>query len=72
MGSLALFALAWFLRRDLSTAPALNVLWLELLAVALLTISGLSGGSLVLEDCVGASEPHAHADRDGSRRSEPV
>ena len=72
MGSLALFALAWFLRRDLSTAPAMNVLLLELLAVALLMISGLFGGSLVLEDRVGVAEPHAHADRGGSRRSEPV
>jgi uncharacterized membrane protein len=57
MGSLALFALAWFLRRDLSTAPAMNVLLLELLAVALLMISGLFGGSLVLEDRVGMAEP---------------
>jgi uncharacterized membrane protein len=72
MGSLALFALAWFLRRDLSTAPAMNVLLLELLAVALLMISGLFCGSLVLEDRVGMAEPHALADRGGSRRSEPV
>ena len=34
MGSLALFALAWFLRRDLSTAPAMNVSLLEPLTVA--------------------------------------
>jgi uncharacterized membrane protein len=72
MGSLALFALAWFLRRNLSTAPTLNVLWLELFAVALLMISGLFGGSLVLEDRVGVAEPHAHAARDGRRRSEAV
>jgi putative NADH-flavin reductase len=49
-----------------------RVLLLELLAVALLMISGLFGGSLVLEDRVGVAEPHAHADRGGSRRSEPV
>jgi uncharacterized membrane protein len=36
----------------------MNVLWLELLAVALLMISGLFGGSLVLEDRVGMTEPH--------------
>ena len=50
----------------------MNMLWLELLAVALLTIGGLFGGSLVLEDRVGMAEPHAVADRGGSRRSEPV
>jgi len=72
MGSLTLFAFAWFRRRDLSSAPAMNVLLLELLAVALLMISGLVGGSLVLEDRVGAAEPHAHADRSGGRRSEPM
>jgi uncharacterized membrane protein len=45
---------------------------LELLAAALLMISGLFGGSLVLEDRVGMAEAHAHADRGGSRRSAPV
>ena len=38
-------------RRGSRTAPAMNVLLLELLAVALLLmISGLFGGSLVLEE----------------------
>jgi hypothetical protein len=44
----------------------MNGLLLELFAVALLTISGLFGGSLVLEDRVGMAEPHAHADRGGA------
>jgi hypothetical protein len=39
----------------------MHVLWLELLTVALLMISGLFGGSAVLDDRVGMAEPRAHA-----------
>ena len=67
MASLGVFAFAWFQRRDVAAAPSMNVLLIEVLGVALLMISGLLGGSLVLEDRVGVAEHAASGDRDKDR-----
>jgi uncharacterized membrane protein len=67
MASLGVFAFAWFQRREVAAAPSMNVLLMELLGVALLMISGLLGGSLVLEDRVGVAEHGASSDRGKDR-----
>ena len=72
MGALGVFALAWYLRRDVARAPTMSVLLTELIGGALLLIGGLFGGSLVLEDRVGVAEPNASADRGGPRRTTAV
>ncbi len=66
MASLGVFAFVWFQRRDV-TAPSIKMLLMELLGVALLTISGLLGGSLVLEGQVGVAEHTASGDRGKDR-----
>jgi uncharacterized membrane protein len=56
IGALGVFAAAWALRGDVASTPTRYPLLLELVGVALLTGSGVLGGSLVLDDRVGVAE----------------
>lgn len=56
IGALGMFAAAWALRGDVASAPTRYPILLELVGVALLTGSGVLGGSLVLDDKVGVAE----------------
>lgn len=53
--SLGVFAVAWKLRGGLTSVPGRTVLLVELIGVALLMVSALLGGSLILEDRVGVA-----------------
>lgn len=56
VGSLGAFGVAWMLRDGLASVPSTAGLLAELVGVALLMVSALLGGSLVLDDCVGVTE----------------
>jgi uncharacterized membrane protein len=56
MSSLIAFAGAWFLRGELTSAPAATALWVESVGVVLLATSGWLGGNLVVRDLVGVNE----------------
>lgn len=68
---LLLFALSWFLRRDLPTAPGGLEIGLSVVAVLLALVSGWLGGELVNRLGVGVDEG-AHLDAPSSLSGQPA
>ncbi|HEX5718741.1 MAG TPA: DUF2231 domain-containing protein [Thermoanaerobaculia bacterium] len=68
---LLLFALSWFLRRDLPSAPGGLEVGLSVIAVLLALVSGWLGGELVNRLGVGVDED-AHLDAPSSLSGQPA
>lgn len=69
--AVALFALAWFIRGDPSTAPTLAVLVLEAAGAGLLGIGGWMGGTLAYRNQIGVDHRYAEAGKWRETRTEP-
>jgi uncharacterized membrane protein len=68
---LLLFALSWFLRRDLPSAPGGLEVGLSVIAVLLALVTGWLGGELVNRLGVGVDED-AHLDAPSSLSGQPA
>lgn len=69
LGSVALFAAAWLIRGDAASSPHAAVLALETVALALVSMGGYMGGTLVTRNLISVDHRYANA---GKWRDETI